>query len=518
MPPGNRCKLLVHPMYDKQSRNLMSFLRNRSAYLCVVIAMVLAVGLSAQRRARAFDTGSDPRPMGRAVTADWSVGIGGLLLYYDIATLNAAEAICGVVAPGGIFVLSDTDIVVSGRGASGGGRLEHWRYNVASDALVLVSSVSKPGADYAGVFFRPANNALYLLDCVANQILRGTWDGISALASVSFTPWVGTATLPYLTNSSSLTVVASHKSVDVLQLVEWPMRGDGAAYVSVGDVGGVPSITFGVDDGHKLPVFLDPLGVTEGASIVVAWAPMGTQVEVVDVDSSVVLGSSTAGSNGEVAITLNQPLTIGSRYAARFVGQPVPPNGAITCVCRHGAPEVFADGTEIAGMYYQRGARTGAQFVVEVGLRDGSAPTSDVAYEGMMLIGFRTGPTDPVVPYGNNVLLATSVYVPAQGLVSHRNGWGMVASSVTIPDDPGLVGLVFLVQFVMEDGPDYRLSQIYGSLIEGSSNVGMQSFVATAQSPAAAPSSSAAAHIQAAMATGRVLDATLRLIHVVSRR
>ncbi len=145
-------------------------------------------------------------------------------------------------------------------------------------------------------------------------------------------------------------------------------------------------------------------------------------------------------------------------------------------------------------------------------MHNDTPPVGGAMYSGMMLIGFRQGGIDPLIPYGNNLLLLSGVYLPATGLVVEQNGWGLAHASLDIPPDPGLAGLVFLVQFVMEEGQDYRLSEVYGALIEGAPT-------AAAQSQQQQPGAGFAAmlHLQDALTAGRVMNAAMPLIHVPLR-
>jgi len=273
-----------------------------------------------------------------------------------------------------------------------------------------------------------------------------------------------------------------------------------------------PLIRYGIDGVPALDVILDALTVTEGAIDVDVWAPAGAVVEVVDADAGTTLGAGVVGASGTLSVPLSQPLLIGRKYVARLAGQSLPAAGSVTCVCRHGFPETFASGETIDATYYQHGAIIGQPFIVEVGVQSAS---EDMLYEGVMLIGFRLGGVDPLVAYGNNLLLAASVAMPAQG-VAIGAGSGMLFSSLTIPNDPGLVGLIFLTQFAMEDGQDYVLSQVYGSLIE----VGQAQTASaqTATTPNAFAAIVADQHLEQSLASGKVIDATSTLFQILTRR
>lgn len=478
------------------------------ALLTSAVLVLAATATAQQRPSRAFHTGTDRRPLGAVADSEWSVGIGGQLIWCSSTRPESALVTCGVTAPGGLFVLSGTEVLVAGRSVAGDGIIEHWKY--ASGALTLSSATTHPGKDFAGVVYAPSSG-LYALDCIGNQVLRGAWDGSASLGTISLSAWARQSAVPSLTYSSSLVLVPSGSVTggDML-LVEWPIV-EGSAYASLTYSASGPVVSIGGEGSPYVLAsggfFLNGLTVTEGASAVEVWGIAGSQVDVTDLETAEVVGSGVIGASGTLVVGLTSTLELGHRYIAGPTGQSLPVEHAVMCVCRHGFPETFSDGTQIRGMYYQMGAEIGRTFFVEVGLHDDTPSSAGAVLDGMMLIGFRIGGVDPLIMYGSNTLLATGVYVPAIGFVSGGNGWGLAYSAITIPDDPGLIGLVFLAQFVMRDGPDYRLSQVYGAQIEGSA----------AMMSASVPSA-AALHIQDALTTGRLRDATLPLLDVLLRR
>lgn len=487
---------------------------------CLVAFSVMLSSAVAQRRARAFDTGSDRRYLGKCAGSDWAISKVGNLIFCDAAGLGSSLAASGVSAPGGMHVLSYSEALVSGRNAAGHGVVEHWRY--IGGSLVLSSFLVFPGADFVGVVYLPDTGKLYLLDCLGNRILRGTWNGTDPLTSVSLAMWVDSTTVPYLSNSTSLVLAPDVGSGGKLLATDWRMI-DGQGYMSMEDDLTGAKIETKLDGNPYVlatpPLFLNGLTVSEGATAVEVWAPSGSQVEVLDLDLSVVIGSGSAGST-VFSVPLTQPLVLGHRYVVRPVGGQEYGDHSVVCAARFGQSESFADGTQIGGVYYQLGARIGESFTAEVGLQDDTPPTAGSLYGGAMLVGFRIGGVDPIVPFGTNLLLASGVYIPASGFVLGSNGWGMAYSSIPIPNDPALVGLVFLIQFAMEDGSDYRLSQIYGAQILGASVTSLagSGSAGVAGSGSGLPEMRAHSHLLEGAARGVVRDATSLMLGIISSR
>jgi hypothetical protein len=475
------------------------------------VMLVFASPAYAQRYGRCILSNDEAWPVGVETATSWSVGGDDSLIVVNLAIMKSAKETCGISVPGGLFVMSETEALICGRNSLGVGMVEHWGFDATARKLELKSSFSSSGLDFAGVVYDALLKRIYLLDCVGNRIVKSPWDGADSLGGLALTTLIDSASLPFLGESPSLILVPGRNvAPGVVTLVRWPMH-RGAAVAEIADAA-VPIIQYSIDDWGSPKVSLNELTVSEGSSSVEVWAPSGTTVEVVEIESLSVLGSGTVGAAGVLSVALVQPLVIGSRYMARAVG--TAGETASVCVCRHGFPEVFASGAMLDGFYYQSGAEIGQPFLVEVGVK-ASPQTSAAVYSGILLIGLRIGGYDPIVAYGNNWLLGTGAYVPAQGFMT-ASGWGMIYGEITIPNDPGLVGLVFLNQFVMQDGLDYVLSEVYGALIEASPSAASSSQRATVPNPWAA--GVATQHLQAARQAGKVFDATPRLLQVLLRR
>lgn len=479
------------------------------------IGLVLGCApLAAQRPGRAFDTFADGGFLGAdARTAEWSISYGGKLTYISTIDPVFADTQSVIVVPGALHVLSGQDVLIAGRDAGGQGVIQHW--HSLGYSLSLVSSATFPTLDVAGVVYDPAaSGTLYVLDSVGQRILKGTWNPPAALSGVALTQWVGTTQVSDLGFADERTIAP--EPTGGVRLMYWPFLDDVAGVVVQQSGSGIVLGSYRCTSTDVInDVWVDELTASEAGTSVRVVAPSGVAFEVLDTTVGGTVGTGVGGTGGSANITISPPLVMSHVYVARRTGQAVSGERGFKCVRRYGYPEVFNDGTNIRGMYFQLGAGIGQTFFVEAGLKNEAAPLgADIAYQGMMLIGIRTGSSDPIVPYGSNQLLASGAYLPAKGFVSSRNGWGLAYSSIAIPNDPGLVGLVFLVQFAMEDGLDYRLSEVYGAQIEGSP---METMAAMSAGPGVGQMAGQA-RLQNALLQGQVLNATPRLIQILSRR
>jgi hypothetical protein len=339
--------------------------------VCSLVGWLLVSATPAQRPSRAFLSNEEAWPLGVDALAHWGVSMTGELIYCDIAGALSDAATSEITAPGGFFVLSHTSAVFCGRTATGQARIEHWTMHASSGKLQMQSALGMAGADFAGLFYRPSTESLYVLDCLGNRILRGAWKCSDSLASTAFVTVVGSATLPFLAEASGLTLVRSKETPEAMNLVRYPMM-PRSAFTEILD-GSPIQIRHAIDGSPAPDVVINGLTVNEGATFVEAWASAGVAVEVLEVESASSLGFGTAGFNGVVSVTLSQPLVLGAKYLARRAGQELPQDPGVTCVVRHGSPEVFNDGAAVDGFYYQSGATIGQPFTVEVGLRGGGS-------------------------------------------------------------------------------------------------------------------------------------------------
>jgi hypothetical protein len=511
--------MLTSPMTTRAATTVPDHMSISSYVFSSLLLGLLCADLTAQRPGRSISTLADRAHLTHAGSTEWGIGFSGILFFARPSTLDSDKATSGISVPGGLHVVSNEEVLVGGRDSNGSGIVQHWRF--VGESLALVSSCQFPGADIAGVTYAADHGTLYLLDCIGQRILKGSWNPSQSLATLTATQIVGQAGLSDLVNSDERTLSRLGTSLPpTLKLVRWPfVQGETGATVIDNSAG--PAVGSFTRTMH-LPlrdVNADQATAREGGDSLRVWAPHGAAFEVVRLDTGTVIGSGVAGLGGFADPTLTESLELGVHYTARPMGQPVAGDEGFSCVVRYGHPEVFANGTAIDPMYFQRGANIGSEFWIEVGLQRPGAPfAADAVIPSIMLLGFRVAGVDPVVPYGDNLLLATGTYLPATCVVAATTGWGLAFTSVVIPNDPGIVGLTYLVQFIMEDGLDYRLSEIYGANIQGSTSpsslLGAQSSQCSAQSAELLASQ----YVLGATLQGQVFDSTPMLLQILSRR
>ena len=216
-------------------------------------------------------------------------------------------------------------------------------------------------------------------------------------------------------------------------------------------------------NGPSVSVYIYPETASEGDLSVQVVAGSNVAFEVVRVGVGVVGAGVGTGLSSPVSVLLAEPLILGERYVARATGQPLPLEYAFECVRRYGHSEALADGTMMQPFFFLTGAATGNWFNIHLALIDANAPPVPRQFAGELLIGFRL-PTDPVLPLlDGRYLLAPTFSAPVMGWVQANAVQGGVFASVPIPQ--GVSGFVFLVQFVIYEGNEFRLSQIYGAPI-----------------------------------------------------
>jgi hypothetical protein len=192
-------------------------------------------------------------------------------------------------------------------------------------------------------------------------------------------------------------------------------------------------------------------------------APLGVPFDIVKLSNSQVVGNGVGqGVAVLVSVTTSEPLVLGERYVARVQGTSTPTQYSFECVRRYGVSETLADGTSMRPFFFQLGATSGSVFNVQLMLQS-PLRTQDTHYGGYLMVAFRA-PTDPVVQVGQNYLLNPAFYVPVEAWVPANGTTGAFAADIPIP--AGLEGLVFLVQYWVVDGNEFKVSQIYGSAIE----------------------------------------------------
>jgi hypothetical protein len=497
---------------------------NKLVFVVAIFFVGLLVDIApAQRAGRSFFTEIDRGCVWRHPESDWGIGSSGELFYERPGSHDLAFGPSGLSVPGCLFVVGRDEVLVGGLDSAGVGLVEHWRFS--QGALSSLSSVSLPGKDIVGIVFVHETGVLYLLDAIAGVVCKSQWNPTSPLSSLSLAPWVGQSDVSDLANAEHRTLLRDESSLPpTLRIAHWPFA---RAEIGVSIAEAVTGVSVGsfrrVLHSPQRVIHADQATASEGGSSVRVWAPAGGALEVIRLGTGAVIGNGVAGAGGYADIALTEVLILGERYTARQVGSGTLPNEGFVCVRRYGYPEVMSDGVGIDSFYFQRGATIGSQFFVEVGLRAPETVQVNRMYTGIMLIGFRVFGDDSVVPYGGNALLVTPFYLPATCMVIAETRWGLAFSSLTIPNDPGLVGLTYLTQFAIEDGSEYRLSEVYGANIEGviagSSGVVSAGLVQSMSSSLGqSPETVAAQQLADALLQAKVLDATPVLIQMMMAR
>lgn len=421
-------------------------------------AVLLASGtaLLAQREAR-FLTNSD-RAWPTKGAAKWSLEEGGAVRCSRFDVLRSASALTSISSAGGLFVLNETDALVCGMTSTGEGVIERW--SLGPSALSLADIRVDAGLDFVGVVFDEGSSKLFALDAVSSTLLCASWSPETPLSTVNWQPFATPTEVPELAQASGHTL--SSFEAGYLSLVEYPsfgtLRGVTVPVAST-PASGSPIIS---GDGD-CEVYAIPSESSEGGYSVAVKGLAGVPFEIVRVSTGSVIGTGVgAGVENPVVVATSQPLVLGDRYVARVVGQPAPLTLAFECVRRYGESDSLADGTAMRPFFYQMGAASGQIVRIQINLRRDPQPI-DVAYDGYLLVAIRD-PLDPVAAFGSGYLLSPLLMLPVRGWIAADAICGVAALDVPVPS--GMNGTVFLVQYVLWDGLDWRLSQVYGSAIK----------------------------------------------------
>jgi hypothetical protein len=427
--------------------------------LLLVFAVFFFPGLaSAQRPARLVDTSIDLWEAEDA--AEWSLDSSGqLILVNSVRGRAHGTGLSSIVVPGGLHALPNSRCLLCGSNSAGHGVVELWQ-PAGQDMLALVSQRVDASSDYVGVAYDALRSTLYLLDASGARILSGPWDGLSSLGSVQLVTAANAAQVPPLARAQDRTLILQPDGA--LGLLGWPMVGQ-----RTGDVVNLLGPTPVVSPLGAAPVghgaYAMPEHSSEGGQLVWVKALEGLVFEVVRLSTSQVIGVGVGqGVTNPVAVTTSEALILGERYAARVQGAATPAQYSFECVRRYGVSEPLSDGTLIRPFFYQLGATSGSGFNIQL-LLESTAKPFDSLYSGYLLVAFRA-PADPVIQLGQNYLLNPAFHLPVQAWVPARLTQGAFAVDVPIPS--GLAGLVFLVQYIVVDGSEFRTSQIYGSAIK----------------------------------------------------
>ncbi|MBK9386541.1 MAG: hypothetical protein IPN34_17145 [Planctomycetes bacterium] len=385
--------------------------------------------------------------------------------------LGLASFQTGVTVPGGADVFGDIqadelEIVIVGRDSNGIGRVEHW---IVSQGLTftLQSSHQDPASDYADVAFNEAANEIYLLDASLSVIWRNSWDGNSALPTTGWQVWASPLDLPELVNSADMIVeIDETTGANKLFLGRYDegLSGIGAYALVSGTPGQLTVNRYNQTADIACDNLAVSIGASEGDTTLMVTGPSSTVVEVFDLESHVVLGQATIPTaSDQVVVSLSSALEIGRWYTTNKFGSVPEPEWGFRCMRRYGFSETFSDGTSLHAIPEPVDPVVGnLDFKVFLPVRSSSPPSQSVELLGLMSIAFRdSAGMDPVIPFGNNMLLITSIFLPIVGSVE-QTGEGGVHSEIPIPNDPYLADVVTLVQFLMNDNAVVRVSEIVG--------------------------------------------------------
>jgi hypothetical protein len=425
--------------------------------IAVAAALTLACGAQSQRDPRFVDT-FDSSWLSVS-SEEWSLDQSGVVTF--VGKAGAADGASSISAPGGVHALSVGTCVLSGMNAAGEGVLELWAFTPGV-GLRRTQSHVLPGMDIVGVAYVPASQTLWILDALGNRLVRGAWNGVADLSTVTFVTHADSAQLGVLAESANYTLVFRPNTNTSIWLVEYPRNRSREGF-SVDTSSASPQASPLPPTGSSYPAYAIPEASSEGGTSVSVRAAVGVQFQIVRSSTGSVIGAGVGqGGLSVVTVTTSEPLVLGERYSAYVPGAGSSSAYEFRCVRRYGTSEVLSDGTSMMPFFYQRGAVSGSIFNIQLALQS-PAQAIERAYDCYLLVAFRA-PSDPVVPFGNNFLLASSVIIPATAWIPAGHSNGSVSVDVPIPE--GFGGLVFLVQYAVADGGQWKVSQIYGSAVD----------------------------------------------------
>lgn len=439
--------------------------------LCVLLSLSLMSVCVAQRSARgAVDLDST----GTSVEDDGK-------LYFTLPSGGQASVQTGVTVPGDISHVSGAwpngdEVLVAGRDASAG-VLEHWKFSTATQLYTLRSRYAFPPADFGSVAYDSVGDALYLLDVRLKVIWRNTWDGASNLPVSGWTVWADAQEVPDLNSSDDLEIgVIPAEGAEPLKVALVSRFAKSCSPSSGSQLyrsGG--SMVVDSWPAPALPkVIIDSRSMSEGLPHLTVVGVSGTSFLVMRHSTGTVIGSGTIPIGGNsAAITATESVVIGESYVAYEVGKAPSAEMCATAIRRYGYGETLGDGSQIGHIAQPLNFPVGSTRDVYCPIVGSSVQVGDCPFVGNVAFGYRDPSTgvDPVVAYGNNMLLATSLFLPLAGLTLDSSGAvpanGYMRTTVDIPNDPNLIGTVLLFQFWVIDGATVKVSEIAGVQLEG---------------------------------------------------
>lgn len=418
--------------------------------LAVLIAILASLRAPAQSRV------VDTRDSVWASRGDvqWQIDSTAELLAVNDVSRQCAQALSMISDPAGLHVMSGEKCLVCGNSASGESRIELWQF-ASPGSLVLLDSRVESGRRFSGIAYDSVGGQLYVLDAGSNSLLRGLWDGAAPLTGIVLGAVADSSSTNFPVSPASWTMTMTGSGNPAL--VPYPL-GPGLQVIALG--GQVALVPMTVASGHD--AYIVPVLASEGDIEVTAIALRGTVFEVIRLGVGTIGIGVGNGTDNPVTVPISEPLVLGERYVAQVLGQSTPSPYAFECVRRYGQSDVVSDGVQMLPFFYLAGAESGRVFNIQLALKGPISPMPR-QYLAELLIGFRL-PTDPVGPLPDGRYLLGPTYMfPVSGWIIKDAGQGMIASSVPIPN--GLSDFVFLVQYAVYDGSEFRLSQIYGAKV-----------------------------------------------------
>lgn len=359
-----------------------------------------------------------------------------------------------------------TDFIFGGTNVAGAGVVQVVRDSGSGGYTDLGTQVLT-GSDICGVAYSTVNQKLYLLDAGQKRIMAGSFTPGGAIPT-SWTVAATIATVPELNDAGGYELALTDAAEPRLELrqvgpvvpetVEFTVHSNG-------------SVTHhGKKNGSREFSALEDSGVVPGATQLFVRGPANTQVFVVEVDGSATgtsIGSITTNAAGEGNVTISPAVDITKVYAARTAGHPEPTEPYVVPLMRWGPAGPLS---MFGGLQLRRWGNIGTRchvgndqfyFSVRSEPQPGQTVTFPETYEALLLLGIHGVHTIENTPQGPMVMGAWF----GSDTMNVLDATGAAAIvDAPIPNDPGLEGLVLMVQWaITKSGQDnYYLSDIVG--------------------------------------------------------
>ena len=385
---------------------------------------------------------------------------------WAVAVFQRQAVVTEIVDAGGLQILGDSGVLLSGRKATGAGSIEYWSFSSAGQ-LQLEDSVDIGDIDPVGVAWLSESGRLALLPATGALLWMVDWTLGSSLPG--WEAWTPAGLPPNVAaniDASDLTLRAYGTGSGERLSIDWALS-DGGTFADLAFQGSslveAPSALMGPPD-----VLIDEGSLSEGRSWVGVTVPPATAIEVVRMigGADVVLGSASSTVGGSVVVPLLEPVEIGGRYTARRSGSPSNIAWSFVAGRRYGQPGALSDGRTLGFIHVPETVFTGCEFfrlLLPVrGIGHSDPASRPVA--GAWTFNLRIGGVDPVqVDLAGSSVLTPAFLLPGDGIY-RSGGDGIFWTGFPIPDDPALAGLVGLFQAYVfsADGASWGLSEVLG--------------------------------------------------------